>query len=93
MAQPSSVDATPSARPRFRRLERLVSLQAGLVERAYEEVDRAQARWVEQGNLQLDEVNDLMKSQFNAVNELAAAWRKLTLSAFRASVELLTRSP
>jgi len=91
MAQPSSVEATPSARPRFRRLKRLVSLQAGLVERAYEEVDRAQARWVEQGNLQFDEVNDLMKSQFNAVNELARAWRKLTLSAFKASVELLTR--
>lgn len=44
----------------------------------FEEMGKAHTKWIEYGNTQIDEMNELVKTQFNYVNELAAGWRKLT---------------
>ncbi len=53
----------------------------------FEEMGKAHTKWIEYGNTQIDEMNELVKSQFNYVNELAAGWRKLTMDNAKKTAE------
>ncbi len=53
----------------------------------FDEMSKAHTKWIEYGNTQIDEMNELMKTQFNYVNELAAGWRKLSLETAKKAVE------
>ena len=57
----------------------------------FDEVGKAQTKWIEYGNTQIDEVSELVKSQFNYINELATGWRKLTVDTFKKSFDTLSR--
>ena len=53
----------------------------------FEEMGKAHSKWIEYGNTQIDEMNELMKTQFNYVNELAAGMRKLTIESAQKTAE------
>ncbi|MFT3708400.1 MAG: hypothetical protein QM817_12170 [Archangium sp.] len=53
----------------------------------FDELGKAHGKWIEYGNTQIDEMSDLMKTQFNYVNELAAGWRKLSLETAKKATE------
>lgn len=53
----------------------------------FDELGKAHSKWIEYGNTQIDEMNELMKTQFNYVNELAAGWRKLSLETAKKTAE------
>ncbi len=57
----------------------------------FDEVGKAQTKWIEYGNTQIDEVSELLKNQFNYVNELATGWRKLTVDTLKKSMDTLSR--
>lgn len=53
----------------------------------FDELGKAHTKWIEYGNTQIDEMNELMKTQFNYVNDLAAGWRKLSLDTTKKALE------
>ena len=53
----------------------------------FEEMAKAHSKWIEYGNTQLDELNELMKTQFNSVNEMAAGMRKLSLETVQKTAQ------
>ena len=53
----------------------------------FEEMGKAHTKWIEYGNTQIDEMNELLKTQFNYANELAAGWRKMSLETAKKTVE------
>lgn len=53
----------------------------------FDELGKAHSKWIEYGNTQIDEMNELMKTQFNYVNDLAAGWRKLSLDTAKKAME------
>lgn len=61
--------------------------QTERLQSAFDEMSKAHSKWIEYGNTQLDEMNELMKTQFNYVNELAAGMRKLTLENAKKTAE------
>jgi hypothetical protein len=56
-----------------------------------DEVGKAQTKWIEYGNTQIDEVTELWKNQFNYVNELATGFRKLTVDTLKKSMDTMSR--
>lgn len=56
-----------------------------------DEVSKAHAKWIEYGNTQIDEMAELMKTQFNYVNELATGARKLGVESSRKAMEFFVR--
>lgn len=57
----------------------------------FDELGKAHAKWIEYGNTQIDEMGELMKTQFNYVNELATSARKLSVESTRKAMELFVR--
>lgn len=53
----------------------------------FDELGKAHGKWIEYGNSQIDEMSELMKTQFNYVNELAAGWRKLSIDTAKKAAE------
>lgn len=53
----------------------------------FEEMGKAHSKWIEYGNTQIDEMSELMKTQFNYVNELTAGWRKLSLETAKKAAD------
>lgn len=68
-------------------VKKLFDEQSVRMTQVFEEMGKAHSKWIEYGNTQLDEMNELMKTQFNYVNELAAGMRKLTLETVKKSAE------
>jgi glutaredoxin 2 len=60
-------------------VKKLFEEQSTRMTQAFEELGKAHSKWIEYGNTQIDEMNELMKTQFNYFNELAGSMRKLTL--------------
>ncbi len=56
-----------------------------------DEVTKAHSKWIEYGNTQIDEMAELMKTQFNYVNELATGARKLGVESSRKAMEFFVR--
>jgi len=56
-----------------------------------DEVSKAHAKWIEYGNTQIDEMSELMKTQFNYVNELATGARKLSVESSKKAMEFFVR--
>ncbi len=71
--------------------KKLVDEQGARVGQLFDEAGKAQAKWIDFGNTQIDELAELMKTQFNAMNELAAEWRKLSLESAKKAMEVLSR--
>lgn len=85
---PASATATQTNQfPGVDGMKKLVEEQASRVGQAFEEMGKAHSKWIEYGNTQIDEMNDLVKSQFNYVNDLAAGWRKLSLDTLKKSFD------
>ncbi|MFZ5443733.1 MAG: hypothetical protein ACOZQL_27245 [Myxococcota bacterium] len=68
-------------------VKKMFEEQSGRMTAMFEELGKAHSKWIEYGNTQLDEMNELMKTQFNYVNELAAGWRKLSLETAKKAAE------
>jgi hypothetical protein len=57
----------------------------------FDEMGKAHAKWIEYGNTQIDEMSELMKTQFNYLNELATGMRKLGIETTRKAMEFSVR--
>ena len=57
----------------------------------FDEMSKAHTKWIEYGNTQIDEMGELMKTQFNYVNELATGARKLSIDSSRKALEFFVR--
>ena len=68
-------------------VKKMFEEQSTRMTQVFEEMGKAHSKWIEYGNTQIDEMNELMKTQFNYVNELAAGMRKLTLESARKTAE------
>lgn len=68
-------------------VKKLFDEQSTRMTQVFEEMGKAHSKWIEYGNTQIDELNQLMKTQFNYVNELAAGMRKLTLETAQKTAE------
>jgi hypothetical protein len=68
-------------------VRKMMDEQAARMTQMFDELGRAHSKWIEYGNTQIDEMNELMKTQFNYVNDLAAGWRKLSLDTARKAME------
>ena len=56
-----------------------------------EELGKGHGRWIEYGNTQIDELSDVLKNQFNYVNDIAASWRKLGVDSFKRTLEVFSK--
>jgi hypothetical protein len=65
--------------------------QTERVQSAFDEMSKAHSKWIEYGNTQIDEMSELMKTQFNYVNELATGARKLSIESSRKMMEFFVR--
>lgn len=68
-------------------VKKMFEEQSARMSQVFEEMGKAHSKWIEYGNTQLDEMNELMKTQFNYVNELAAGMRKLSLETAKKTAE------
>ena len=57
----------------------------------FDEAGKGHTKWIEYGNTQIDEMSDLLKTQFNYVNDIAASWRKLSLDSVKKSLESFSK--
>jgi hypothetical protein len=57
----------------------------------FDEAGKGHTKWIEYGNTQIDEMGDLLKTQFNYVNDIAASWRKLSLDSVKKSLETFSK--
>lgn len=57
----------------------------------FDEMSKAHSKWIEYGNTQIDEMSELMKTQFNYVNELTTNMRKLSIESSRKAMEFFVR--
>ncbi|MDP1918607.1 MAG: hypothetical protein Q8S33_15250 [Myxococcales bacterium] len=65
--------------------------QTERLQSAFDEMSKAHSKWIEYGNTQIDEMSELMKTQFNYVNELATGARKLSIESSRKAMEFFVR--
>lgn len=68
-------------------VKKMFDEQTTRITQVFEEMGKAHSKWIEYGNTQIDEMNELMKTQFNYVNELAASMRKLSLETAKKTAE------
>jgi hypothetical protein len=57
----------------------------------FEEAGKSHTKWIEYGNTQIDEMSDLLKTQFNYANDITASWRKLSLDSMKKSLETFSK--
>ena len=70
-------------------VKKMFEEQSTRMTQVFEEMGKAHSKWIEYGNTQIDEMNELMKTQFNYVNELAAGMRKLSLETAKKTADTL----
>ena len=68
-------------------MKKMMEEQSARMTQVFEEMGKAHTKWIEYGNTQIDEMNELLKNQFNYVNEVAAGWRKLTVETAKKTAE------
>lgn len=68
-------------------VKKMFDEQSTRMTQMFDELGKAHSKWIEYGNTQIDEMSELMKTQFNYVNELAAGWRKLSLDTAKKTAE------
>jgi hypothetical protein len=89
MAETKTAAATATATNQFPGVEhfkKALEDQNVRVGQVFEEMGKAHTKWIEYGNTQIDEMAELMKTQFNYANELAAGWRKLSVESVKKSM-------
>ncbi len=91
MAEQQKVASHPQQIPGIDNVKKLMDESGQRMNSLFDEVGKAQTKWIEYGNTQIDEVSELMKNQFNYVNELATGWRKLTVDTLKKSMDSLSR--
>jgi hypothetical protein len=89
MAENKTADV--NAIPGVESFKKIYEDGAGRVGQLFEEVGKAHTKWIEYGNTQIDETNEVLKTQFNYFNDLAASWRKLSLDTLKKSLETFTK--
>ncbi len=68
-------------------VKKMFEEQSTRMTQVFEEMGKAHSKWIEYGNTQIDEMNELLKTQFNYVNDLAAGMRKLSLDNAKKTAE------
>ncbi len=68
-------------------VKKMFEEQSTRMTQVFEEMGKAHSKWIEYGNTQIDEMNELLKTQFNYVNDLAAGMRKLSLDTAQKTAE------
>ena len=91
MAETKTTASQVQQIPGIDQWKKMVDEQNGRMGELYEEAGKAHSKWIEYGNTQIDEVTELMKVQFNYINELAAGWRKLSLDSSKKAIEFFGR--
>lgn len=91
MAETKTATSQVQQMPGMDQWKKMMDDQNGRMGELFEEAGKAHSKWIEYGNNQIDEMTELMKTQFNYVNELAAGFRKLTLDSSKKAIEFLNR--
>ena len=91
MAESKATASQVQQIPGMDQWKKAVDDQASRMGELYEEMGKAHAKWIEYGNTQIDEMTELMKAQFNYVNELATGWRKMSVESSRKAFEYFSR--
>ena len=73
--------------PPMDNVKKLMNDQGNRMTQLFDEMGKAHAKWIEYGNTQIDEMSELMKTQFNYYNELASGWRKLSIDTVKKAME------
>ncbi len=77
--------------PGFDAWKKMMDDQNARMGQLADEMGKAHTKFIEYGNTQIDEMNDLMKTQFNYVNELTVSMRKLSLDTSKKAMEFFVR--
>lgn len=87
MAETKTAASQVQQLPGMENVKKMFEEQTTRVNQMMDEVGKAHAKWIEYGNTQIDEMAELMKTQFNYFNDLASGWRKLTVDTMKKSME------
>lgn len=88
MAETSKTASQVQQLPGVEQWKKAMDDQNARVTTMIEEMSKAHSKWIEYGNTQIDEMAELMKTQFNYVNELATSARKLSVESSKKAMEL-----
>ena len=91
MAETKTAASQVQQLPGMENVKKMFEEQTTRVNQMMDEVGKAHAKWIEYGNTQIDEMSELMKTQFNYVNELATSARKLSVESTKKAMELFVR--
>jgi hypothetical protein len=72
-------------------VRKVMDEQAVRMGQMFDEATKAHAKWIEFGNTQLDEMNEMAKTGFNYMNELASDMRKLSMENTRKAMDFFAR--
>jgi hypothetical protein len=72
-------------------VKKMFDEQSTRMTQMFEEMGKAHTKWIEYGNTQIDEMSELVKTQFNYVNELTTGMRKLTVDTTHKAMEFFVR--
>ncbi|MCU0697818.1 MAG: hypothetical protein MUC96_14930 [Myxococcaceae bacterium] len=91
MAETKTAASQVQQLPGVEQWKKAMDDQNGRLQSMFDEMGKAHSKWIEYGNTQIDEMSELMKTQFNYVNELATGMRKLSIESARKSMEFFVR--
>ncbi|MCA2981790.1 MAG: hypothetical protein INH41_01705 [Myxococcaceae bacterium] len=91
MAETKSAASQVHQFPGAEQWKKAVDEQGARMHSMFDEMSKAHSKWIEYGNTQIDEMSELMKTQFNYVNELASGMRALSLESSRKAMEFFGR--
>lgn len=91
MAETKNAASQVQQRPGVEQWKKTMDDQNVRMQTMFDEMGKAHAKWIEYGNTQIDEMSELMKTQFNYLNELATGMRKLGIETTRKAMEFSVR--
>ena len=91
MAEPKTAASQVQQLPGVEQWKKQMDDQTERLQSAFDEMSKAHSKWIEYGNTQIDEMSELLKTQFNYVNELATGARKLSIESSRKAMEFFVR--
>lgn len=91
MAETKTATSQVQQLPGTEQWKKAVDDQNVRLQTMFDEMSKAHTKWIEYGNTQIDEMGELMKTQFNYVNELATGARKLSIESSRKAMEFFVR--
>jgi len=91
MAETKTAASQVQQLPGMEQFKKSMDDQNARLQGMFDEMGKAHTKWIEYGNTQIDEMSELMKTQFNYVNELSTGMRKLTIDTTHQAMEFFVR--